>query len=121
MTTKKLLPGYFANLSSKEARDRYLKKLGYINATDPYEIPRSDWDDDIDKWPSTTYIHVGMYLLFKQSSYTQEELMNYKSLQCYKNFTNGWVREVLCKEFGDNRLLIAKVKSLESLYINRLS
>ena len=35
--------------------------------------------------------------------------MNYKSLDCYQNFANGWVREVLCKKFGENRLLIAKV------------
>ena len=110
MTSKKLLPNYFSSLSSKESRDRYLNKLCYISGKDPYEIPRVEWIDDVDKWPSVTYIHVGMYLLFKQSSYTQESLMNYKSLHCYKHFTNGWVREVLCKEFGENRLLIAKVK-----------
>ena len=66
--------------------------------------------DDVDCWPDVTYINVGMYLLFAASPYTQEQLMSYKSLDCYQNFANGWVREVLCKNFGENRLLIAKVR-----------
>ena len=54
VSTKKLLPGYFVGLSSKEARDRYSKKFGYMNETDPYEIPRSEWKDQVNKWPSVT-------------------------------------------------------------------
>ena len=60
--------------------------------------------------PDVTYINVGMYLLFAVSPYTQEQLMNYKSVDCYQNFANGWVREVLCKKFGEIRLLRAKVR-----------
>ena len=56
-----------------------------------------------------------MYLLFAASPYTQEQLMNYKSLDCYQNFANGWVREVLCKKFGENRQLIAKVRFYNNL------
>ncbi|XP_044173496.1 uncharacterized protein LOC114951707 [Acropora millepora] len=37
------------------------------------------------------------------------QLMNYKSLDCYQNFANGWMQEVFVKNFGENRLLIAKV------------
>ena len=50
-----------------------------------------------------------MYLLFSKSSYTEEVLKNFKSLKCCQNFTNGWVRDVLVKDFGERRLLIAKV------------
>lgn len=112
MAKKSLLPGYFASLANVESKERYKSKLSFITGRDPYEIPREDFKDDVELWPSVTYIHVGMYLLFKQSSYTQESLMNYKSLKCYENFANGWVREVLCKDFDDKRLLIAKVSSL---------
>ena len=55
-----------------------------------------------------------MYLLFSLSPYTQDQLMNYKSLDCYQNFANGWVREVYCMIFGENRLLIAKVREAMS-------
>ena len=85
-------------------------KAKIYQGQDPYEISRKELIDDVDCWPDVTYINVGMYLLFAASPYTQEQLMNYKSLDCYQNFANGWGREVLCKKFGENRLLIGKVR-----------
>ena len=101
MAARSFLHGYFAKLQPREARDRYLDKIKCVGRADPYEIPRSSFLDDVSCWPGVTYIHVGMYLLFQKSPYTQDDLMNYKSLQCYRNFESGWVREVLCKEFND--------------------
>ena len=110
-TTKRgFLPGYLEGLQQKESQERYAEKLKDIAGQDPYEIPRNEWIDDVDSWPDVTYIHVGMYLLFSSSPYTKDQLMNYKSLDCYQNFANGWVREVFSKKFGDNRLVIAKVR-----------
>ena len=80
---------------------------------DPYEVPRNEWQDDVDLWPAITYIHLGMYLLLTPSPYTGEDLMNYKSLDCYKNFVSGWVREVLVKEFSDMRVVVGKVRILQ--------
>ncbi|PFX12320.1 hypothetical protein AWC38_SpisGene23745 [Stylophora pistillata] len=108
-TTKRgFLPGYFEGLQLKDAKEMYLEKLKDIDGEDPYKIPRNEWIYDVDSWPNVTCIHVGMYLLFKKSPYTEDQLMNYKSLDCYQNFANGWVREILSKKFGENRLLIAK-------------
>ena len=59
--------------------------------------------------PSTTYIHLGMYLLVNPSPYTGEDLMNYKSLDCYINFVSGWVREVFVRKVNDKRVVIVKV------------
>ena len=89
------LPGYFEGLQLKESRQRYLEKLKDVNGEDPYEFPRNEWTDDVDSWPNVTYIHVGMYLLFSKSPYTEDQLMNYKSLDCYQTFANGWVREIV--------------------------
>ena len=72
-----------------------MEKLKLIGGNDPYQIQLSSWLDDVDLWPSTTYIHVGMYLAFSPSPYTGEDLLNYKSLDCYRRFVAGWVREVL--------------------------
>ena len=107
---KGLLPSYHESITDKQSKERYGKKLETIEGLDPYEIPKKDWKDDVELWPAISYINVGMYLLFSKSSYTEEQLKNYKSLNCYQNFINGWVREILVKDFGDRRLLIAKVR-----------
>lgn len=75
-----LLGGYFASLQDASARKRYQEKLTLLGGFDPYETAKSEWHDDVDLWPSITHIHLGMYLLYSQSPYTGEELLNYKSL-----------------------------------------
>ena len=95
---KGFLPGNLNTIQCTQSKERYVAKLAYSNGEDPYEIPKSLWEDDINIWPSVTHIDLGMYLLFSQSPYSQEQLKNYKSLDCYQNFVNGWVREVLGRE-----------------------
>ena len=73
-------------------RERYCKKLSVTGGVDPYEVPRNEWMDDVDLWPAITYIHVGMYLVLTPSPYTKEDLLNYRSLDCYVNFVLGFVR-----------------------------
>ena len=70
---------------------------------------KDEWLDDTEKCPSMSYIHVGMYLLFTESPYTKDQLLNYKSLDSYKRFANDWVRGVLVKEFAEKRLMIATI------------
>ena len=65
-----------------------------IGGVDLYEILRKDWKDDVDSWPAITYVHVGIYLVLSPSPYTSNDLLNYKSLDCYVNFISGFVREV---------------------------
>ena len=109
MTSMQLLAGYKDSLVDQCSKERYLTKLKLIDSQDPYEILKEDWKDDVDLWPSTTYINVGMYLLFSPSPYTQEDLENYKSLECYQRFIAGWVRDILVKDIGHKRVLAAKV------------
>ena len=52
---------------------------------------------DVDLWPSITHIHLAMNLLYTPSRYTGEELLSYKSLDCYIYVVSGWAREVLVK------------------------
>ena len=103
------LPGYLSSLENSDAKKRYSDKLAIIGL-DPYETARNEWLDDVDMWPSVTCIHIAMFLLVTPSPYTGEDLMNYKSLECYRNFLAGWVREILVKAPNDDhRVAIAKV------------
>ena len=108
------LPGYLVSVDDKPSKERYLEKLRMLNGLDPYELPLREWQDDVDKWSETSLIDVTVYLLFSPSPFTQEEIKNYKSLECYQRFIAGWVREILVLDVGDKRVLIAKVRILAS-------
>ena len=103
------LPGYKYSIVDIASRQRYQDKLKLIDGRDPYEMPLETLMDDVDLWPTTTYINVGMYLVFSPSPYTGQDLQNYKSLECYKRFIAGWVRDILVSVEGEKRILIAKV------------
>lgn len=59
--TSAMLRGYSGEIKGKEG---YREKLQLIDGQDPYEFPKSEWKDDVDLWPETTYVDAGMYLLF---------------------------------------------------------
>ncbi len=103
------LPGYRSEIANEECRQRYGSKLALINNKDPYEIPVQEYEDDIDLWPATTYIHVGMYLVFNPSPYTGEDLLNYKSMECYQRLTAGWIPDIFVNSTDNKRIVIAKV------------
>ena len=110
------LPDYSKTISDGDSKRRYSEKLALLDGADPYELPKAIWKDDVDLWPATAYIHVGMYLLFSPSPYTQEDLLNYKSLECYQRFTSGWVRDILVNVVADKRVIIAKVSMHIAIY-----
>ena len=103
-----LIPAYYTTIADADSKERYADKLDGI---DPYEIPRNEWQDNVDLWPAITHVHVCMYLILCPSPYTKEDLLNYKSLDCYENFVRGWVREVLVKAVDNKRIVIGKVIS----------
>ena len=104
-------PGYYANLTSDSAKARYEQKLQLIDGIDPYELPKDAWSDDLDLWPSVTHVHACMYLILTPSPYSEKDMLNYKSVDSYRNFVDGWVRMVMVKEVGANkRIVIGKVR-----------
>ena len=108
-----LLGGYFVSLKDSDGKARYLEKLSMLEGFGPYESDKSQWLDDIDLWPSITHINLAMYLLYTPSRYTGEDLLNYKSLDCYVNFVSGWVREVIVKVFDQRRAVLGKVRHIQ--------
>ena len=104
-----MLQDYLGSITDQESKKRYTEKLQFVDKIDPYEISKEEWDDNIDLWPAVTHVHACMYLLLTPSPYSQNDLLNYKSLDSYKNFVEGWVRQVLVKAVQNNRIVIGKV------------
>lgn len=89
-----------------------------IGGLDPYETTRSEWEGNIDLSPSVTSVHNAMYLLVTPSRYTGEDLVNYKSIDCYCHFLAGWVREILIKAPSETlKVVFAKVSIIKMLII----
>ena len=106
---KHFLPGYFSFLEIAESGKRYEDTISIIGGMDPYETYKLELEDDIDLWPCVTSVHVAMYLLVTPSPYTSEDLVNYKSMDCYVNFLSGWLRDVMVKAPSDHlRVVIAR-------------
>ena len=95
-------------MQDQAAKKSYLDKLSIIGGLDLYETERNEWRDNVDLWLSR-YVNLGMHLLVTPSPYTGEDLMNYKSLDCYKTFLSGWAKEILVRGFIDGDEVIAMV------------
>ena len=104
-----LLPGCRDSLSSIESRKRYSDKIKLADGIDPYEVKKNEWQDIVDLCPGISHVHVCMYLILTPSPYSEEDMLNYKSLDSYQNFAKGWVRQVLVKAIGNKRIVIGKV------------
>ena len=72
-----------------------------------------EWKDELDLWPAISHVHTCMYLILSPSPYTENDILNYKSLDSYQNFVKGWVRQFLMKAVAD-RIVIKKVSCLAS-------
>ena len=74
------IPGYSATEATKR---RYSVKLKLLQGIDSYEVDKRDWEDDLDLWPALTHVHACMYLILTPSPYTENVILNYKSLDSY--------------------------------------
>ena len=65
---------------------------------------KKEWQDDVQRRPVACYhtqVHVCMYLILSPSSYSEQDMMNYKSLDSYQNFVKGWLRKVFVRPVGN--------------------
>lgn len=105
------LSPYIRSVLKGEDMERDVQKCEKIGA-DPYNIPRHMFKDatslQADELPDLDYGNIYSYLInFK--AYTNKALQAYKSLEAYKYFTSGWVREILITD--------GQLDSREPLYI----
>ena len=80
------------------AASRYLAKLkviGLEEQDDPYLSSNdSRYLDDMAQWPAVEYGHIFCYFVERPGVYTQQELLQWKSLEAYNYFKSGHVRTV---------------------------
>ena len=66
-------------------------------------------------WLAVTHVHARIYLTLTPSPYTDKDMLNCKSLDCYQNVVKGWVKNVLVKEFHEKEIVIGKVNHSQQL------
>lgn len=86
--------GIYRDTLSRDARDRYVDKIGTINGLDQYENPNKEWSTDDELLPHFCITDIFGYLVCFVSAYTSEQFRSYKSLESHVQFTNGWVKEL---------------------------
>lgn len=99
-----------------DVRKRYSAKTSVIGC-DPYNIAATGLERDVTKWPHVGFLDVMNYLIFSPSPYTSEQLKKYKSLDAYKFFQDGWIRQILHKKINGVHLIRAKVNITSTLAI----
>jgi len=85
---------YFKSLPPV-AKERYLAKLKCLSLKeedDPFAS--TNFVDDLCLWPSVEYGHIFCYFIMRPGVYTQQQLLQWKSLDAYNYFRSGHVRTV---------------------------
>ena len=101
--------GICGDTLQREARDRYLQKMGFINGLDPYEVASKEWCVGEDLLPPFAREDIFSYLVCGVSAYTHEEFRCYKSLEAYKQLTDGKVHDMEVFKPNENTIVRAKV------------
>ena len=66
--------------------ERDAGKFQLANGIDEYETMQEEWEDNFDLWPSITYVYICMFMILYPTPYTQDDMLNYKSLKSFKQF-----------------------------------
>ncbi|KAK7101771.1 hypothetical protein V1264_020101 [Littorina saxatilis] len=101
-----------------EERRRYHQKILEIDGNDPYDIPTRCWSANPDDLPELSYINIVNYFVLGKSAYTCEQLKAYKSLDSYRLFVSGWVRDVKCYRPDGCQNSVISAKVLHSQRLN---
>lgn len=103
------LSGYFMTLDEVHG-GRYVEKISVVGI-DPYCLRQEDLVTELAIFPKIMYPDIVNYLIYKTSAYTLNALKAYKGLEVYNQAVCGWVTYIGVKHFGENALVLAKVKN----------
>ena len=102
-----------------DAKSRYSTKIVDIGS-DPYLITRDEQKSVISsvitELPDLQYPDIYNYFINTPSCITGEGLKAYKSLEAYKYFVSGWVRDLLVCLKEEKYIITSKVSFLYILH-----
>ena len=84
------LSSYAENLSD-EAKLRYQQKISVINGLDPF---RGCVEEPVEAVPTVDSSDFVSYLVLQANFITAELFKSHRSLEAYKQFLCGWVKDV---------------------------
>ena len=100
----------YYKLLSNQNKSRYKTKISKIDNVDPYTLKKADYLSEPQFYPKITHADIITYLLFAPSPATKEELKCFKSLDAYKHFLCGWVRDIGVKLFSNESICLVHGK-----------
>ena len=63
---------------------------------DPYTVDKQFFSiKSVSAWPNISFPDLFNYFVLSTSTFTQEQIKAYKSLQAYSYFVVGWIQEIL--------------------------
>ncbi|KAJ8957307.1 hypothetical protein NQ317_010645 [Molorchus minor] len=99
---------YYLSLKG-DVKSRYDAKIQLIDNVDPHSLGANELNRNLSLLPTVSIIDMVNYLIFTHSFYTGQQLKPlkaYKSLQAYKYYEAGFVKEVLAKKVHENAFVV---------------
>lgn len=87
-------------------RDRYEKKIQFLDGLDPCEVDVRSLSQDHLNFPDVRHGDIHQYLVNTTNAYSMEQTKAYKSEEAHNFFTNGWVQEVAIVNLAENKILV---------------
>ncbi|XP_070179085.1 uncharacterized protein [Littorina saxatilis] len=97
---------------------RYHQEILEIVGNYPFDIPTRCWSANPDDLPELSCINIVNYFVLGKSAYTCKQLKAYKSVDFYRLFVAGWVRDVKCYRPDGCQNSVISAKVLHSQRLN---
>lgn len=108
-------------VTHSDVKARYLSKIELCEGIDPYKLKENEMTRNYEDLPKVGYINLFNYFVLTTSSYTLEQMCAYKSLEGYKHFASGWVKNICVKKNpNDKRIIVASVRHSMRLSLSPL-
>lgn len=105
------------NTLHNDVEKRYAYKISKIGY-DPYAVDEKLFNSEYQSLPAIYFYDVMSYLLFSSTVSSEEQKRNYKSMDSYKLFIDGWIRYISAKE--ENEMHIVKSKVYKSVMLIKI-